>query len=197
VNEPERAPLWRLLAATGLRRGEVLGLEWRDVKGAVLSVERNATPSGPLGLPKVGPLKNRKSRAVALDEATVKLLKVWKAHRGSLALQLVQPDAPIFASENGYRALPKAETKTFGGAVHRWRRDLGDAAPPVITLHGLRHTAITHWLEAAVPVKTVAERHGHSVQVMLATYAHVLAGSQATAAQQVADLMALRAAQAA
>ncbi|WP_282971230.1 hypothetical protein [Actinospica acidithermotolerans] len=43
----------------------------------------------------------------------------------------------------------------------------------------------------------MAERHGHSVQVMLATYAHVLAGSQAAAVQQVADLMAQRAAQSA
>ena len=133
-----RAPLWRFMAATGVRRGEALGLEWRDVKGAVLSVERNARP-GQLGLPVVGPIKNKKTRAVSLDDATTKLLKSWKAHRGSLALQLVRPDAVLFADESGSRPRPKAITDAFRNSLNRCRRDLGDDAPPRITLHGLRH----------------------------------------------------------
>lgn len=196
-HDPGRAPLWRFMAATGVRRGEALGLEWRDLKGAVVSIERNVTPEGSLGLPRVGPLKNKKTRAVSLDDATMKLLKSWRVRRGGIALQLVRPDAVVFADENGNRPRPKAVTDAFRNSLARCRRDLGDDAPPTITLHGLRHTAVTHWLEAGVPVTTVAERHGHTVAVMLSTYAHVLAGSQASAAQKVADLIALRAAESA
>lgn len=45
---------------------------------------------------------------------------------------------------------------------------------------------VTIWL--GVPVKVVAERAGHTVAMMLTTYAHVIPGSQAAAAKQVAAL---------
>lgn len=187
-HDAERAALWRFAFTTGLRRGELIGLQWGDVSGGVLSVRRSARP-GPTGLAVVGPVKNRKARAVALDEATVKLLRAWKAQRGGLALALVRHDAPVFGGPNGERPRPGNVSAAFERAVARFRRDLGDAAPPRITLHGTRHTMITAWLTAGVPVKVVAERAGHTVQTMLSAYSHLLADSQAGVVERMAELL--------
>jgi integrase len=54
---------------------------------------------------------------------------------------------------------------------------------PRVTLHGLRHSHITHLLVAGVDVKTVSARAGHaSAAFTLDRYGHVLAGRQAAAA---------------
>jgi integrase len=95
----------------------------------------------------------------------------------------------VFGGSNGERPRPGNVSAAFGRAVERFRRELGDAAPPRITLHGTRHTMITTWLTAGVPVKVVAERAGHTVQTMLSTYSHLLADSQAGVVERMAGLL--------
>jgi integrase len=64
---------------------------------------------------------------------------------------------------------------------------------PRIRLHDLRHTHATLALKASVPVKVVSERLGHaSIAFTLDTYAHVLPGMQAEAAEIVAALVVER-----
>lgn len=186
-HDPEHVALWYVAATTGMRRGELLALDWRDVKGDVISVYRNARP-GPGGKPVLGPTKTRKSRTVDLDDETVAVLKAWRAKRGGVHLGLVRDTAPVFGNENGQRLTPKTVSAAFDRAVARCRKALGEDALPRLTLHGLRHTMVTIWLTAGVPVKVVAERAGHTVAMMLTTYAHVIPGSQAAAAKQVAAL---------
>ncbi|MET9071793.1 tyrosine-type recombinase/integrase [Streptomyces sp. NPDC004232] len=186
-HDQEHVALWYVAATTGMRRGELLALDWRDVNGDVISVYRNARP-GPGGKPVLGPTKTRKSRTVDLDEETVAVLKAWRAQRGGLHLGLVQQGAPVFGDENGQRLTPKNVSAAFDRAVARCRKALGEDALPRLSLHGLRHTMVTIWLTAGVPVKVVAERTGHTVATMLSTYAHVIPGSQAAAAKQVAAL---------
>jgi integrase len=188
AHDPERAPLWRLAAHTGMRRGELLGLEWRDLSGDVLSVRRNARP-GADGGAVLGPTKSRVSRAVALDDEHVALLRSWRARRGGLHLSLVRDSAPVFADENGRHLRPSSVTDAFSRAVRACRKEVGEDDLPVISLHGLRHTMVTTWLTAGIPVKVVAERTGHTVALMLSTYAHVIPGSQAAAARDVARLL--------
>jgi integrase len=56
---------------------------------------------------------------------------------------------------------------------------LGEAAPPRINIHDLRHTHATLLLADREPVKTVSERLGHaSITVTLAVYGHVMPGDQ-------------------
>jgi integrase len=186
-NDREHAALWHVAATTGMRRGELLALDWRDVRGDVVSVYRSARP-GPGGRPVLGPTKTRRSRAVDLDEEAVAVLKSWRVGRGSLHLSLIRDDAPLFGDENGQRLTPKTVSAAFDRAVARCRGAIGEDALPRISLHGLRHTMVTIWLTAGVPVKVVAERTGHTVATMLSTYAHVIPGSQAAAASQVAAL---------
>lgn len=152
----------------------------------MISVYRNARP-GPGGKPVLGPT-NRKSRTVDLDDETVAVLKAWRARRGGLHLSLVRDTTPVFGNENGQRLTPKTVSAAFDRAVARCRKALGEDVLPRLSLHGLRHTMVTIWLTAGVPVKVVAERTGHTVATMLSTYAHVIPGSQAAAAKQVAAL---------
>ncbi|MER6374844.1 tyrosine-type recombinase/integrase [Streptomyces mirabilis] len=186
-HDQEHVAFWYVAATTGMRRGELLALDWRDAKGDVISVYRNARP-GPGGKPVLGPTKTRKSRTVDLDEESVAVLKAWRVGRGGLHLSLVRDTAPIFGDENGKRLTPKSVSAAFDRAVARCRKDLGEDELPRLSLHGLRHTMVTTWLTAGVPVKVVAERTGHTVATMLTTYAHVIPGSQAAAAKQVAAL---------
>ena len=73
-------PLWRLLALTGMRRGEVLGLKWEDIdfEAGRLSVRRSLIPLGGeviVSEPKTA----RGRRSIALDAETGEVLKTQAA----------------------------------------------------------------------------------------------------------------------
>jgi integrase len=88
----------------------------------------------------------------------------------------------------------KVPTCTQSGSAARSRtrcgaaaRPWGDAAPPGIRLHDLRHTLATHWLASGAPVKVVSERLGHASPVItMDTYQHVLPGMQRGWAERLA-----------
>lgn len=186
-HDPERVTLWYVAATTGMRRGELLALDWRDVQEKAISVYRNARP-GPGGKVILGPTKTRKARTVDLDAETIAVLKAWRLRRGGLHLSLAQDNAPVFANENGQRLTPGSVSRAFDRAVIRCQTAVGKDMLPRLSIHGLRHTMVTIWLTAGIPVKVVAERTGHTVAIMLSTYAHVIPGAQASAADQVAAL---------
>jgi integrase len=81
-------------------------------------------------------------------------------------------------------------SRTFKTDVERCRKALGDAAPPEIRLHDLRHTHATLLLAKGVPVKVVGQRLGlASPMVILTVYAHVMLGNQRDAANLFGSLI--------
>ena len=75
-------PLWRLLALTGMRRGEVLGVKWEDIdlEAGRLAVRRSLIPLGGeviVSEPKTA----RGRRSIALDVETVEVLKAQAARQ--------------------------------------------------------------------------------------------------------------------
>ena len=181
--------LYHVAAATGMRRGELLGLRWRDVDldGVRLSVRQQYTRQGKsLGF---GPPKSAKSiRTIDLDGETVDLLReqrerqlferrAWgKAYRADLDL--------VFCRQGGSPEDPNVIGRRFG------RRIRNLASLPAIGLHGLRHTHATLLLEEGVDVKTVSERLGHdSVQTTLELYGHVTPKMRANAAARFGSLL--------
>jgi integrase len=184
---------WYVLATTGMRRGELLGLRWRDLdldKGRI-TIRRSAVPvrvHGERGTITEGPPKSGKPRVVTIDSATVALLRSWKRDRGLLALTLVQADAIVFGTVNGEHLSPERVTRNFGEALAQCRKELPDL--PVITLHGLRHTHVSVLLSSGVPVKTVSARIGHSTPlVTMSIYAHLLEGDDEAASDMFASLV--------
>lgn len=178
---------WHLLATTGLRRGELLGLRWSDIdldtgrlaiRQTVIAVAHDVR----FGTPKTA--KGR--RSVALDEGTVTVLR---EHRRRQLEQRVQLGAGwrdhdlAFTLVDGSPIHPERFSREFDRRIERWKL-------PRIRLHDLRHTWATLALQAGVHPKVVSERLGHAgVNITLDTYSHVTPDMQAEAATTVAELI--------
>lgn len=196
AEESQLHAAWHVLAYTGMRRGELLALRWRDIDldAGTISIRRS------VGVVKIkgqrrqireGDTKTCRPRVVDIDPATVAVLRAWKSERGSMALQLARRDALVVGNHEGVFRDPETFSKTFVKTVARCRRGLGEDALPPIRLHDLRHTHATILLRDRENVKVVSERLGHaSVTVTLSVYAHVMPGDQRQAAARFAALVA-------
>lgn len=183
-------PLWHFLATTGMRRGEVLGLRWRDVdlEAGVVSVHQTlivVDHRPEFGLPKT----TSGARAVELDEDTVAVLRDQR--RRQLEERLLmgagwRDHDLVFCRPTGEPYHPDRVSREFTRRVRRY--DL-----PRIPVHGLRHTWATLALKAGVHPRVVQERLGHStIAITLEIYSHVTPGMGREAAEQVAGLIRSR-----
>lgn len=187
VEDDRLGTLFRLVAMTGLRRGEVAGLQWRDVDlwTGNLIVRRQLTQVGQIVM-ESEPKTKAGRRTVPLDQQTVEILRDHNVTQGAeLALIGLEqsPSTPVFTKLDGSSLLPESINKRF--------QTLAKAAGvPVIRLHDLRHTHASHALAARVDLKVVQKRLGHSSIALTAdTYTHVLPELHAEAAEMVARLL--------
>ncbi len=165
--------LWRVLFATGMRRGEALGLTWRslDLERGRIHITRAMLADSRRGHVMYGPPKNRTSmRTIGIDPGTRDALRAWKEQRVEESGGELADDAPVFAYADGSEFLPATVSDTF-------RRHVRLSGLPPLPLHGTRHTHLSHLLAAGEPVPNVAARAGHSTaSLTLRTYAHVIPG---------------------
>ncbi len=147
---------WRtmilLALRTGLRQGELLGLQWKDINLELgfLSVER-AIYRGRIGSP-----KSNKGRTVPLSNEAVNALIAHK-HRKSPF---------VFCRKNG-------DPLTDGKCKHPLRRACDAAELRKIGWHTLRHTFASHLVQAGVSILKVKEYLGHSDIRITMRYAHL------------------------
>jgi integrase len=175
-----------LAATTGMRRGEVLGLRWRDLD----------LDAGRLGISQTlitvdyemrfsTPKTDRGRRSVALDPMTVTALRAHRTRQleERLAASCYQDIDLVFAREDGAPFHPDRFSDLFDQYVRK-------AGLPRIRLHDLRHTHATLALSAGVHPKVVSERLGHSsVSITLDVYSHAIPAMQEDAAAKVAALV--------
>jgi integrase len=186
---------WEVLALTGMRRGELLGLQWRDLdtQAGRLSVRRSAGIVKTKGEGErlvVGPPKNGRQRVVDLDSDSVDALRRYRSARASLHLQLVRDEALIFSDLNGGYLNPDRFSRRFTRSLTLARNELGTDTLPMIRVHDLRHTCATLMLANGVSVKVVTERLGHTTTTITTElYVHVLPGMQAAAASGLRALV--------
>lgn len=188
---------WLLSSMTGLRRGELLALRWRDVdlEAARISVRRAVGVVKEAGKPRVeeGPTKSGHNRVIDIDPDTVAALRRHRSAGEVVALQSVRDDAYVVSRPDGSQWHPERFSREFVRRLERCRFEVAAVertAPPTIRLHDLRHTHATLMLRAGVPVKVVSERLGHaSPMITLQTYAHVMPGMQSEAAATFAALV--------
>lgn len=187
---------YHVLAYTGMRRGELLALRWRDVDldTGRLSIRRSVGVVKAKGQGEKlieGPTKSAKARVVDLDPTTVEELRGWRRDRGSIALDLVRDDALIFGNLEGDYLHPDPFSARFVDKVDQCRRKADvDEVPPLIRLHDLRHTHASLLLASGEQIKVVSERLGHaSVAITHQVYEHVMPGRQAEAAARFAAIV--------
>jgi integrase len=181
------AAAYHLIATTGLRRGEALGLRWRDldldggkvkIRQTVIVIKHTVMISTP---------KTKKGRrTVTLDKGTAGALR---EHRKRQAAERLLMGAGwtdndlVFCHPDGTVLHPERFSRGFLETVAR-------IGLPRIRLHDLRHGWATLALEAGIHPKVVQERLGHAnISITLDTYSHVIAGLDKEAAEQVAALV--------
>lgn len=141
-----------LLYATGIRIGELVGLDVDDV-------DRERRVVRVLG-------KGRKERVVPFGVPADRALQEWVVH-GRPGLATPASGAALFLGARGGRVDPRV-LRTM---VHRRLADLPDA--PDLGPHGLRHSVATHLLEGGADLRSVQELLGHSSLATTQLYTHV------------------------
>ena len=158
--------LFLLLAYTGLRRGEALGLQWNDIdfENKTLTVSRTRSLSG------ITPPKTRNSyRTIIIDDLLVKQLKTYKTWCKSTMLKYgkrLKEDGFILMSHNTGE---KLSDSTVRNELTRLKKiaKVNDISP-----HGFRHTHATILINQGVNVKVIAERLGNTPAMIFDVYGH-------------------------
>lgn len=182
---PENALVFRLLAATGCRRGEVCGLQWQDIdfdtepmrvliRRAVLEIEKQLIVQG---------TKTHAVRSVGLDDETAEMLRQHRARAAELGLASGEPPQP---DDFVFRKIPGSQEPLppdrIGQAWGRYCKELGIKA----RLHDLRHLQASMLLDAGEAVTVVAARLGHrDTATTLKVYSHLMPGADTRAATVV------------
>ena len=97
----------------------------------------------------------------------------------------VMPDGRIFASDRGHTIASTAISDVWAEARTRALTPAQVASPLAGRPYDLRHAAVSLWLNAGVPATEVAERAGHSVEVLLRVYAKCLDEGEQTANKRI------------
>jgi integrase len=181
------APLWRVLAMTGMRRGEACGLRWKDIdleKGR-LSVRRALIPHED-GVITSEPKTAKGRRQIALDAGTIEAFKTQAARQmddRDNAEVAWEETSYVFTMDDGRPLHPQSVSRAFDRAI-------AAAKMPRIRLHDLRHTHATLALHAGINPKVVSERLGHAtVSITLDTYSHAIPALQEEAAERIAGMV--------
>lgn len=169
--------LYYMDLATGLRRGELLGLKWEDVdlQNGIIHVRRQVARVD--GEVKELPLKTKNSyRNISISQDAVAMLTEMEAHRSS---------DYVFPSSTGGPISPDSVNNMLHRVLKR-------AGLPSIRFHDLRHTFATLALQNGVDIKTVSGMLGHfSAGFTLDTYAHVTTSAQKEAARTMGNVLAV------
>jgi integrase len=188
ASDPDFAPCIRLAAATGARRGELAALQWKDVDFEDRSIViRQAVVRTDGGLILKAP-KNGRTRKVAVDDETLRILKKHHAALAERSLKAGTPlsdDAFLFSARPGNAQPLRPETIT-----HRFNKLATEIGAPALTLHGLRHFHVSQLIGAGEDVVTVSARVGHSrPSITTDIYSHVLPERDRQVSDRVGEIL--------
>ena len=176
-------PVWAVVLATGMRRGEVLGLRWQDVdlERRVLHVRQAVVPVG--GVAQIGPTKNGRSRAIhGIYPSVLAALREHKARQNARRLEmgpLWRDHGLVFCSEVGTPIQPRNLARDYD----RW---VARAGVPRIRIHDQRHTNASLLLQMGTDIKVVSERLGHAqTSITMDVYHHVTARQHQEAGDRI------------
>lgn len=197
LNAADSEPLmWRtmiyVLAFSGCRRGEVLGLTWRncDFVNSRIYIACNVNYLSGEGVYTDSPKTQTSCRFVTMPPVAMKLLQEYRAEQkkfiSAVGSAFIYQDY-VFTQRNGSPLNPQQ--------VSTWLKNFGDRHKlPHINAHAFRHSVASAMIYNGVDPVSVSHRLGHSSAVTtLSIYAHEIADIQSTHAEMLADIFSPKA----
>lgn len=177
-----------LLVYTGIRRGELCGLEWKDIdfENQVMRVSRSSQYVGDKNIITKEPKTKSGIRKFTLSITACEMLKqykLWQLEQRLKAGDRWEECDRLFTTWNGTPIFPDTVTDWFAKFIKR--TDL-----PYVTLHSLRHTNATLMIAEGTDVCTVSKRLGHAnTATTLNIYAHALKSKDREAANNLENVL--------
>jgi len=178
----------RLFLLSGLRRGELCGLEWKDIdfKSNMITICRTSQYLSGKGVFTKGTKTDSSVRTIKLLEQAFELLKEhrkWQRKKRIGVGDRWTDSDRIFAQDDGTPVHPDSISGWFHDFISR--TDL-----PQISIHSLLHTNITLLLAAGIPLKTVSYRAGHAQTSTTSNiYAHAIRIADEKAAEVLEEML--------
>ena len=149
-----------LTVFTGVRLGELMGLEWNDIdfRNGIVSINRSSQYLADTGVFTKVPKTESSIREVAIPDFVISLLeeyKLWYEEQKSLYGELWINSNRLFVQADGKPMHPSTISKWFVKFIEQ-------IGLPVINFHGLRHTNATLLIAQNIDVAVVAARLGHA-----------------------------------
>ena len=148
----------------GLRRGEVLGLQWPDISNGKMAIKHNMTYTG-IRVPKSG-----YSRSIPITPPIKAMLQAQREKQKRFKEKLwnmYNKSDFVVTYDDGRQIDPRVFSKQFHAT-------LVNAGLPVVRFHDLRHTAASLMIMEGVDIKTVSEVLGHkSIKITADIYGHI------------------------
>ncbi|MFD6210201.1 tyrosine-type recombinase/integrase [Peribacillus sp. NPDC060253] len=178
-----------LAISTGMRRGEIAGLEWDhiDLEKGKINIQQTLAYTKEQGYIFKEPKTRNSIRTVTLSQSVIEQLKRYKTMK--IRQKLRAGDSweggsrfLLFSSDMGKQMDPKSITRW-------WNKRLKKYELPVITFHELRHTSATLLINQGVHMKTISARLGHSkIGTTMDLYGHALESADEKAAEHFDNL---------
>lgn len=179
-------PLFLFSLATGMRRGEVVGLRSENVdvgRGVVIVAEAVAESRGVIYRKSTKSEEIRELPLSALATEALAAQEVQREADRTAAGSSYEDHDLVFPDENGHRLRPMAVTDAF-------RRSATRFGLQGCTLHTLRHTAATWLLAGGADVRTTSSILGHAdASTTLRIYSHVVSERQRAAVDLIGDVL--------
>ena len=177
-----------LTVFTGVRLGELMGLEWNDIdfRNGIVSINRSSQYLADTGVFTKMPKTESSIREVAIPDFVISLLeeyKLWYEEQKSLYGELWINSNRLFVQADGKPMHPSTISKWFV-------KFIGQIGLPVINFHGLRHTNATLLIAQNVDVAVVAARLGHAqITTTLNFYVHPIIAHNKKASYVLENLL--------
>lgn len=177
-----------LAMATGLRRGEILGLRWDDLVGNALHIRRTLTTRG--GKPVWSTPKTAKGERLVVVPADA--LRVLEDHRVQCRKEatLIRGSGGVWHDDSLMFPNTRGEVTTPTAFQHHWKRLQAKAGVPEARLHDLRHFHVSLLVQEGFDPRTIADRVGHAdASFTLRRYSHMFEQQRRAAAVDLGELL--------
>ena len=177
-----------LTVFTGVRLGELMGLEWQDVdfKNGIISINRSSQYLADMGVFTKVPKTESSIREIAIPEFIISLLKeykLWYEEQKSVYGELWTDSDRLFVQADGKPMHPSTISKWFVKYV-------GQIGLPVINFHGLRHTNASLLVAQNIDIAVISARLGHAqISTTLDFYVHPLLSHNRKAGYALENLL--------